>query len=214
MKAWLMLLVGLSVSGCHLLPPQQSACADCEFVETAEQRDQRALQQLAGGNYLPANTPMPVRPGKPLSDYAADLAMQLMQSMHYQAPQHAIAISSFVRFDQHLNNTNAVGNQLSEHMFFQLQRLGIKVTDVKLARQIRITPRGEFALSRSDYVDLRQHAAYVLTGTMLNDSAGVVVNARVMHLQEKTVLASAQIHIPHFVLAAPAGMETLVISSP
>jgi TolB-like protein len=207
MKAWILLLGIISVSGCQLLAPQHSSCTNCDAPETTEQQHERAMQQLAGGNYLPEPSAVIARPGKPLSDYAADLAMQLMQSMHYKAPQHTIAISSFVRFDQQLNNTNAVGNQLSEHMYFQLQRLGFKVADVKLARQIRITPRGEFALSRGEYLDLQQHAAYVLTGTMLRDSAGIVVNARVMHLQSKTVLGSGQIHIPNFVLAAPAGIE-------
>ena len=89
-------------------------------------------------------------------------------------------------------------------MFYQLQRLGVPLADVKLARQIRITPRGDFVLSRGAYLDLRQQASYVLTGTMLRDNAGIVINARVMHLNSKALLASGQIHIPDFVLAPSA----------
>src|SRR5690606_30530159 len=159
---------------------------------------EQQLQQLAGGNYLPAAI---ARPTKPLSDYAADLALQLMLSMQYDTAEPTIAISSFVLFDANLDDSNALGNQLAEHLYMQLQRLGVKVADVKLARQVRVTPRGDFVFSRGDYLDMQQQATYVLSGTMLQDNAGTVVNARVMHLVDKTVIASGQIHIPQFVLA-------------
>lgn len=203
MKAWILLLSTIVIAGCQLLPPKDT-CQHCDAVETAEQRDERALQQLAGGNYLPHSDALMLRPGKPLSDYAADLALQLMLSMQYKVPEHAIAISSFVQFDAALNTAGALGNQLSEHMYFQLQRLGVPVADVRLAKQIRVGPHGDFVLSRGQYLDIEQQARYVLTGTMLRDNAGVVINARIMHLNSKALLASAQVHIPHFVLAAPA----------
>jgi TolB-like protein len=201
MKIWVMLVGVMLVSGCQLFS-QQDACQYCN-AETAEQREVRALQQLAGGNYLPNVPSTQLRPGKPLSDYAADLALQLMLSMQYQLPQQAVAITSFVQFDEQLSTAGALGNQLSEHMYFQLQRLGVPVADVRLAQQIRVSPYGDFVLSRGAYLDIEQQARYVLTGTMLRDNAGVVVNARIMQLKNKALLASAQIHIPHFVLSAP-----------
>jgi len=214
MKAWIMLVGILSVSGCQLLSSTQNECVDCDKPQTALERDEQALQKMAGGNYLPVAATHFSRPTKPISDYAADLALQLMSSMQYKAPKQAIAIASFVQFDQSLHNTDALGNQLSEHMYYQLQKLGITVADVKLGRQIRVSATGDFVMSRGDYLDLEQQARYVLTGTMLRDSAGVVVNARVMNLQTKTLLASGQIHIPQFVLAAPAGTGPSLLSGP
>lgn len=202
MKARLAAFSALWLAGCQLLGtvPEQTAAP----ALSAQQQHEQAMALLSGGNYLPAATHSFARPGKPLSDYAADLALQLLQSMQYQMPQQPIAISSFVQFDNRLDHTDALGNQLAEHLFYQLQRLGVPLADVKLARQIRITPRGDFVLSRGAYLDLRQQASYVLTGTMLRDNAGVVINARVMHLNSKALLASGQIHIPDFVLAPSA----------
>lgn len=211
MRAIFLLVVAMVVSGCQLLANSTSACLRCDNGTAVTQEGGETA--VSGGNYLPASALDYRRPSKPLSDYAADLALQLMQSMHYTAPDQAVAITSFVVFDQQLSNTTAVGNQLAEHMYFQLQRLGVKVADIKLARQVRVTPEGDLALSRGAYLDAQQQISYVLTGTLLRDSAGVVVNARIMHLQQKAILASAQIHIPNFVLAAPTGIELSVISS-
>jgi TolB-like protein len=207
MQAWIMLVGIISVSGCQLLSSPYNQCGDCAAARTATQIDEQALQQWAGDNDLPVKASLYGRPSKPLSDYAADLALQLLSSMQYQTPKHTIAIASFVHFDQSLNKTNALGNQLSEHMYFQLQRLGISVADVKVSRQIRLGARGDSVMRRGPYLHFEQQAHCVLTGTMLRDSAGVVVNARVIHLQSKTVLASGQIHIPNFVLAALTKVE-------
>lgn len=160
---------------------------------------------VQGGNFVavaPAYTP-----GKPLSDYAADLALQLAISMPYQLHSKAIAITSLVEFDATLNSPNALGNQLSEHLYYQLQRLGLSVSDIKLAQQVNITPVGDFALSRSTGLDTEQKLHYVLTGTLLRDNAGVVVNVRVIHRNSKAVVATAQVYIPGFIVAAPAGIE-------
>ena len=120
--------------------------------------------------------------------------------MQYMLPEQPVAISTFVEFDQQLSNTTAVGNQLAEHMYYQMQRLGIPVADIKLSRQIRVTPAGDLVFSRGSYLDTKQQVNYVLAGTILRDSAGLVVNARVMHIRTKAVIGSAQLHIPDFVL--------------
>lgn len=188
--------LGLLVTGCQLINPavqQQATGAGAQQHEPAV--------EVAVGNYLPPNVAI-MQPTKPLSDYAAELALQLLQSMQYQTPPQPIAISSFVLLDAALSHSNALGNQLAEHLFVQLHRLGVAVADIKVARHIRVTPQGDIALSRGAYLDKQQRAAYVLTGTMLQDNAGVVVNARVVNLQSKALLASGQIHIPQFVLAS------------
>ena len=204
MKAGLLLASVVVLSGCQALTAQQNHCASCN----PENIEQSALMYAEhGGNYLPDVNSNLARPTKPLSDYAADLALQLLQSMHYVVPEQPIAIATFVEFDHQLSNTTAVGNQLAEHMYVHMQRLGMAVADVKLARQIRVTPQGDLAFSRGAYLDTQQQLNYVLAGTILRDSVGLVVNARVMHLQTKAVVGSAQIHIPDFVLAAPTGIE-------
>lgn len=201
MKLWAFLPLVALLSGCQLFNAQDN-CQFCQSAETSEQKELRQLQKLSGGNYLPHTSTAQFHPNKPLADYAGELAVQLFSAMHYKVPQHAVAIASFVQFDTSLVQAGGLGNQLAEHMFVKLQQLGIPVADVKLGRQIRVTATGDFVLSRGDYLDEAQQPKLVLAGTMLRDNAGMVINARIMNLQTKAVLSSAQVHIPYFVLTA------------
>jgi len=206
MKLWAFLPLVACLSGCQLFNAQDN-CQFCQSAESNEQKELRQLQKLSGGNYLPDATTAQFRPNKPLADYAGELAVQLFGAMHYKALQQPVAITSFVQFDASLAQAGALGNQLAEHMFVKLQQLGIPVTEVKLGRQIRVTASGDFVLNRGDYLDEVQQPELVLAGTMLRDNAGMVINARIMNLQTKAVLSSAQIHIPNFVLTTKHSSE-------
>ena len=117
--------------------------------------------------------------------------------------QQFALFSAVASYAKHIDNPSALGNQLSEHLYHQLQRLGLSVSDIKLAQQVQITPVGDFALSRSRGLDTEQQLNYVLTGTLLRDKAGVVVNVRVIQRNSKAVVATAQVYIPSFIVAAP-----------
>jgi TolB-like protein len=60
-----------------------------------------------------------------------------------------------------------------------------------------VTSQGDFALSR-DWKDLaqEQQIQFILTGTMLRQEGGVLVNARVIGMQSRIVVASAQGFLP------------------
>jgi TolB-like protein len=60
-----------------------------------------------------------------------------------------------------------------------------------------VTHQGAFAVSR-DWKDLAQEQdiQYVLTGTMLRQEGGVLVNARVVGMQSRVVVATAQGFLP------------------
>lgn len=60
-----------------------------------------------------------------------------------------------------------------------------------------MTQQGDFAFSR-DWKDLsqQQEVQYVLTGTMLRQEGGVIVNARVVGMQSRIVVATAQGFLP------------------
>ncbi|MDK9760074.1 hypothetical protein KIV40_33465, partial [Vibrio sp. D173a] len=107
-----------------------------------------------------------------------------------------IAVTSFVDL-QHMDSTNWLGNSVSEGFIHQFQRRGFKVVDFKTTGSIQVTQQGDFALSR-DWKDLAQEqdVQYVLTGTMLRQEGGVLVNARVVGMQTRIVVASAQGFLP------------------
>ncbi|WP_375750995.1 FlgO family outer membrane protein [Vibrio sp. HN007] len=107
-----------------------------------------------------------------------------------------IAVASFVDL-QHMDSTNWLGNTVSEAFIHQLQQRGFKVVDFKTTGSIRVTEQGDFAISR-DWNDLmqEQQIQFVLTGTMLRQEGGVIVNARVVGLQSRIVVATAQGFLP------------------
>ncbi len=107
-----------------------------------------------------------------------------------------IAVTSFVDL-QNMDATNWLGNSVSEGFIHQFQRRGFKVVDFKTTGSIQVTQQGDFALSR-DWKDLaqEQEVQYVLTGTMLRQEGGVLVNARVVGMQTRVVVATAQGFLP------------------
>jgi TolB-like protein len=107
-----------------------------------------------------------------------------------------IAVTSFVDL-QNMDATNWLGNTVSEGFIHQLQQRGFKVIDFKTTGSIQVTQQGDFAFSRN-WKDLseEQEIQYVLTGTMLRQEGGVLVNARVVGMQSRVVVATAQGFLP------------------
>lgn len=139
---------------------------------------------------------------KQVSHYVEQMAMKMVnnKSLEINSP---IAVASFVQFDSTLNRTNILGNQIAESFIYELQQFHLPVVDYKLTGAIRITPKGDFAFSR-DVKQLAQdqQIGYVLSGTLTRAKGGVVVNARIIGLTSKVVVASSQAFIPGFVLNA------------
>jgi TolB-like protein len=128
--------------------------------------------------------------------FVESLTDELVQSNTSVSARTPIAVASFVDL-QNMDATNWLGNSVSEGFIHQLQRRGFKVVDFKTTGSIQVTSNGDFALSR-DWKDLaqEQQIQYVLTGTMLRQEGGVLVNARVIGMQSRIVVASAQGFLP------------------
>jgi TolB-like protein len=82
-----------------------------------------------------------------------------------------------------------------------MQRHGLVVIDFKTTGHIRVTEDGDYVFSR-DWKELpeRQIIDYVVTGTMMQQEAGVLVNARMIGMQSRVVVATAQSFIPAWVV--------------
>ncbi|WP_117235179.1 FlgO family outer membrane protein [Vibrio maerlii] len=128
--------------------------------------------------------------------FVESMTEELIVSNTSVSARTPIAITSFVDL-QHMDATNWLGNSVSEAFIHQLQRRGFKVVDFKTTGNIQVTSQGDFALSR-DWKNLAQEQdiQYVLTGTMLRQEGGVLVNARVVGMQSRIVVATAQGFLP------------------
>ncbi|NMH61295.1 hypothetical protein HCJ96_14790 [Alteromonas sp. MYP5] len=147
---------------------------------------------------------------KKVADYASQLVMQLMDKAMGLNINELVGVTSFVRLNTALTDTTILGNQLAEHLITELQAYGVGVIDFKVTDGISITPHGDIAMSRSgERLAQSVKMDHVLTGTMIEDSRGVRVNARIVNVDSKRVIASASIHIPAFIVTSLyAGQST------
>lgn len=144
----------------------------------------------------------PAQTHKRLGDYASQLAMGLMDNATKLSSSDLIGIASFVRFNRSLQEPTILGNQLSEYLMTELQDYGLAVVDFKLTKSLSVTPYGDLALSR-DAIDIARQVEmdHIVTGTMIEDERGVRVNARIIAVSNKQIVASASVFIPGFIVS-------------
>jgi TolB-like protein len=139
-------------------------------------------------------------PRHAINDVVKGLAYQMLESSTFVNPKTPIAVASFVDL-KNLESTNWLGNQISESFIHEMQRHGLVVIDFKTTGHIRVTEDGDYVFSR-DWKELpeRQIIDYVVTGTMMQQKAGILVNARMIGMQSRVVVATAQSFIPAWVV--------------
>ncbi len=139
-------------------------------------------------------------PRHAINDLAKGLAYQMLKSSNFVNTSTPVAVASFVDLKD-LESTNWLGNQLAESFVHELQHHGLVVIDYKTTGSIRVSSHGDYVFSR-DWQELpeRQLIDYVVSGTMVTQEEGVLVNARMIGIQSKVVVATAQSFIPNWVL--------------
>jgi TolB-like protein len=139
-------------------------------------------------------------PRHAINDVVKGLAYQMLTSSSFVNAKTPVAVTSFVDLKD-LETTNWLGNQLAESFVHELQRHGLVVIDYKTTGHIRVTKEGDYVFSR-DWKELpeRQIIDYVVSGTMVEQENGILVNARMIGIQSKVVVATAQSFIPAWVL--------------
>ncbi|ALO42588.1 FlgO family outer membrane protein [Pseudoalteromonas phenolica] len=146
-----------------------------------------------------------------LDNYVEQMAIELSDLLNEaQKMSTELAVASFVRLDGTLQTSDQLGNQLAETFMHQLHRFGYQVVDTKLMDNVYISRKGDYVFSRKSESKFNSDAAeYVLSGTMLYRDKGVLVNARVMSLESKKVIATSSKMIPWYVLRT----ENILVSS-
>lgn len=136
-------------------------------------------------------------PPQNVNHYVQGMAHDLIANMDLSRQQSVIGVTSFVFLDSPLDRTDLLGNQLAESLMHEVHLFGLPVVDFKTTDYIRVTPEGDFTYSR-DFLELQQEQPieYVLGGTMVQHQGGVLVNARLVSVGSKKVIATAQSFIP------------------
>ena len=137
-----------------------------------------------------------------LNEYTQQMAMDLSADLLNADLKGAIVVASFVFRDETLSMTNSFGNELAEYFINDLQNIGLQVSDINVTGTLDSTDKGTFAFSRYQYDMFRDtDIAYVLTGTMVKTMNGLMVNARIIELKNKNIVASCSKIIPDILLA-------------
>mgnify|MGYP000356018019 FL=1 len=179
MKKWLILPIILSLTSCSMVEN-----------DNFYQKNQQEEKEIDSFD-LPRHA---------INDVVKGLAYQMLESSTFVTAKTPVAVASFVNLKD-LESTNWLGNQLAESFVHELQRHGLIIVDFKTTGHIRVTSEGDYVFSR-DWKELpeRQIIDYVVTGTMIEQKGGILVNARMVGIKSKVVVATAQSFIPAWVI--------------
>ncbi len=140
---------------------------------------------------------------KNINHFVRGIMHSLVDNVHYINDKTPIGVASFIYLDGAYNESGLLGNQIAESFMHEVHQFGIPVIDYKTTDYIRVTESGDFIFSR-DFLELKDELPikYVLAGTLVKHQAGILVNARIIGLTSKAIVASAQGFIPNAVAEA------------
>ncbi|CAM4085303.1 FlgO family outer membrane protein [Pseudoalteromonas ostreae] len=175
--------------------PVQSTTSRYDLTQMLKQVQMNSAEPLDNSAQFSPN-----KHHKTLVNYVEQMALDLVDTMQTELDT-SIAVTSFVDLDASLNNSSQLGNQLSESFIHQLQKFGYGIVDFKTTDQITMNPRGDFVFSRDiEQLADQRIASHVLSGTLIYRSNGVEVNARIIDITSKRVVASSNKILPYYVL--------------
>jgi len=133
--------------------------------------------------------------------YSAELAEQLVKNASIRLNSAKVGITNLVGVTGQYDQSSPLSMVLSEQLVQELHSRELSVLDFKATDFIRVTPKGDFALTR-DYLELDEimPITHVLVGTLSHHRDGVMVNARLVNINTKEVASVAQVFIPAHVV--------------
>ncbi len=132
-----------------------------------------------------------------LSEYIEQMANNMRDDIATTRLNRPIAVAAFVNLNSDLKDTNQLGVQIAEHFINELQTIGLPVSDSNVVPGFTINDDGNFTHNlHFEELISNEKAGYVLTGTMINNKSGIIINARIISLESKVVVASSSKLLP------------------
>jgi len=134
---------------------------------------------------------------KNINDYVRGMMQDLIGNMLYVSSSTPIAVTSFVMLDSDYATASLLGNQLAESFINEIHKFGIPIIDLKASDAVQVTATGDFILSRNiSELTSDLPILYVLAGTLVKYQGGHLINTRIIALESKAVVATAQGFLP------------------
>ena len=142
---------------------------------------------------------------KPLGNieyHTAILADELFASLRADKG-YRYAVASFVPVtslsynENHQHPLMLLGHQLEQGLMTEASRRGFITQDYKITNDIIISDHAESVMSRDiDKLSVNQRVDFFISGTVTEQQEGAIVNARIIHVQSKDVVAAATKFFP------------------
>lgn len=147
--------------------------------------------------------------------YVRLLMQDLVTNLKFVNSETPVAVTDFVMLDSDLNTTNLLGHQIAESLTHEIHKFGIPVIDYKATGYIRVTEDGDFFLTRNyEEISSDLPIQYIFTGVLTKHQEGYLVSAKVVDVQSKALVGTAQNFIPEHVSMALLPSQTTVVEAP
>lgn len=160
-----------------------------------------ASQDITDDN-MALNSDEPIPPLGNAEYHTHQLANELFAQIR-PARQSRYAVSGFVpivehEFDAtHHHPMQLLGHQIRDGLITEATKRGFTTQEFLLTNDIKLTGSSDRTLSRElDELTNVQRVDFYITGTVLQQEAGAMVNARVVHVRSKEVVAAATRFFP------------------
>jgi len=153
----------------------------------------RVLEVTAGSfQYEPIVNQVSQAPSGVFNSQMMFLAEQLDRNLLSQHRGRKAIVTSMVDLNE-VQNTNALGRMISEHVLHELAVRLWAVVDVRANVGLILNETGEFLLTRDSSRGHSNHSdGMVVTGTYMATTDGVLVNLKVLDAVTSQVLSTAQ----------------------
>jgi TolB-like protein len=171
----------------------------------------RALEVTAGSfQYEPIVNQVSQTPSGVFNSQMMFLAEQLDRNLLSQHRGRKAIVTSMVDLNE-VQNTNALGRMISEHVLHELAVRLWAVVDVRANVGLILNETGEFLLTRDSSRGHSNHSdGMVVTGTYMATTDGVLVNLKVLDAVTSQVLSTAQTRLESSVFLSRLATKPMV----
>lgn len=140
-----------------------------------------------------------------IHDHVTRIGNKLFKSSKHIKLKQGVAIGTFIPINKLNGNSlpsdDFLGHQIQESFVTVGTQAGLNIIEFKTTPAITFKENHDLMLSRdAKRVDESINAQYFLTGTYTEQEHSYIVNARIIDLETKTVVAAATDYIPLNVL--------------
>lgn len=188
----------------------QNVAQEYDETQTSDQTASHHYQQVV----IPQHTLSDAQHSVLVSEYIEQIASQLIENVATDVDHAVVGVTSFVDFNNDLSTITSFGNRIAEHFYLTLFQQGFTVADYKVRSKVSITRSGDYVFSRNvNKLDNAKTMTHVLTGTVMYQQTGLLINARIVDFDSKWVVSTASGFIPYFVLDSivPAAGKSTVL---